>query len=328
MVISYRTLFSRSILVILLLVWLGSNSAQNKKPLGSKTTEPSVNLVVTVTDRDGKVITGLPQSAFAINIDSLPTDITSFSNQNSPMSVGILFDVSTSALGGQKSLEEINKNSSIILSALARFVELSNKANDYFVIGFNKRPALLLDWTSDQSAVVKSLNDLVLRGDTALYDACYLGVEKLQHGRYPKRALILISDGQDNNSSYTYKDVLELVRETGVLIYCVKLEANADLNLGATTAAAGEQTLRELADTSGGQAFYKKGGIPLRPSDAEPTFETIANELNNQYVIGIAPGASTNEKWKKVKVRVRSLSDSDKDTKDVKARTREGFYSR
>jgi Ca-activated chloride channel homolog len=134
--------------------------------------------------------------------------------------------------------------------------------------------------------------------------------------------LILISDGQDNNSKYTFKQVREALKESNVLLYSVNL--SNDYSAGSSLGLEGQDILRDLSLQSGGMFFYKKESTRLKLSDAASVFEIIATELRHQYSIEIAPQAlSPNLKWHKVRIQTKSPVE----TKGWSVRTREGFYA-
>ena len=167
-----------------------------------------ITLTVTVTDTYGRYVSGLSRGAFTLLDEKVPQEITYFSDDDSPVSVGVIFDVSGSMSG-----EKVKK----AREALSKFIQTSHNSDEYFLIGFNSRAQLLLDKTRDGNAVLDKLMFVQTRNNTALYDACYLGVEKVQRGAHPKRALLLISDGQDNNSRYTFNELRRLLKESDVV---------------------------------------------------------------------------------------------------------------
>src|SRR3989440_9588651 len=112
--------------------------------------------------------------------------------------------------------------------ALSHFIQTSHDNDEYFLIAFNSRAQLLLDKTRDGNAVLYKLTFVETRNNTALYDACYLGVEKVQRGSHPKRALLLISDGQDNNSRYTFSELRRLLKESDVVLYGIGILSGSD----------------------------------------------------------------------------------------------------
>lgn len=247
-----------------------------------------ITLTVTVTDPMGRYVSGLQKNAFSVFDENQPQEIEFFSDDDAPVSVGVIFDVSGSMSG-----DKVRR----AREALRHFIETSHDRDEYFLIGFNQRAQLLLDRTNDGDAVLSKLTFVDTHGSTALYDATYLGVEKVTRGRHPKRAILIISDGQDNNSRYTFSEVRRLLRESDVVVYAVGINS-ADPS--STLDSEGEATLTELAAASGGHAFF-----PRSSAEMDEVFEKIAVELRHQYSIGYRPNNFVNNgRWHHIKIKV------------------------
>ena len=248
-----------------------------------------ITLTVTVTDTYGRFVTGLNKNSFTILDDKTQQEITFFSDEDAPVSLGIVFDVSGS-MGGDKITRA--------REALSKFVDTSHARDEYFLIGFNSRAQLLLNHTRDSDALMQKLTFVQTHGQTALYDATYLGVERVTRGTHKKRAVLLISDGQDNSSRYTFNELKRMLKESDVIIYAIGIVSpNDDTSLGY----GGRAILEELAGVSGGKAFFPSTGAEMND-----TFERIALELRTQYSIGYRPSAFANDgKWHKLKIRVQ-----------------------
>lgn len=288
--------------------------ADPKQPQGKEVTGPVITntdlitLTVTVTDTYGRYVSGLSKSAFTVLDDKQPQDISFFSDDDSPVSVGVIFDVSGSMSG-----DKIRR----ARDALANFIQTSHNSDEYFLIAFNSRAQLLLDKTRDGDAVLDKLTFVQTKNNTALYDACYLGVEKVQRGAHPKRALLLISDGQDNNSRYTFNEVRRLLKESDVVLYAIGILGGTDA--GSQLGMEGQGILDELSNVSGGKAFF-----PRSPAEMDDIFEQIALELRHQYSIGYRPNNFANDgKWHKVKVKVTPPRGLPR----LFVRAKEGYYA-
>ncbi len=267
-----------------------------------------VTFNVTVTDIYGRFVSGLGKNAFSILDEKAPQEITFFSDEDAPVSVGILFDVSGS-MGGDKVRRARD--------ALAHFIQTSHDRDEYFLIGFNSRAQLLMDRTRDGQAVLDKLTFVQTKNNTALYDACYLGVERVQRGTHPKRALLLISDGQDNNSRYTFSELRRVLKESDVVLYAIGILGGSDM--GSALGMEGQGILDELSGVSGGKAFYPRSGAEM-----DDIFEQIALELRHQYSIGFKPkDFVTNGKWHKIKVSVHPPRGLPK----LFVRTKEGYFA-
>jgi Ca-activated chloride channel family protein len=261
-------------------------TVENDKPIIGHT--DLVTVTVTVTDMYGRFVTGLGKNAFTVLDDKANQDILFFSDEDAPVSLGVVFDVSGSMSG-----DKISK----AREALSRFIDTSHNRDEYFLIGFNQRAQLLLNRTRDSDALLEKLTFVQTKGNTALYDATYLGVERVTRGSHPKRAILLISDGQDNSSRYTFSEVKRMLKESDVIIYAVGIVGGGGSELDMQ----GRAILEELAGVSGGKAFF-----PSTSAEMNDTFERIALELRTQYSISYKPSNFTNDgKWHKIKVKVQ-----------------------
>jgi Ca-activated chloride channel homolog len=290
-------------------------SQTSKKKLGTELDDKSlitntdlITLTVTVTDTYGRYVSGLGKSAFAVFDNKKEQEITHFSDDDSPVSVGVIFDVSGSMSGDKVKRAR---------DALSKFIQTSHDSDEYFLIAFNSRAQLLLDRTRDGDSILNKLTFVETKSQTALYDACYLGVEKVQRGQHQKRALLLISDGQDNNSRYTFNELRKLLKESDVTLYAVGILSGSDA--GSALGMEGQGILDELSGVSGGKAFF-----PRSAAEMDDIFEQIALELRHQYSIGYKPESFVNDgKWHRVKVKVTAPRGLPK----LFTRYREGYYA-
>jgi Ca-activated chloride channel family protein len=247
-----------------------------------------VNVIVSVTDPYGRFVTGLSKDHFDIFDDKVKQQIAHFTDEDSPVSLGIVYDVS----GSMK--ERLMRS----IKALRRFIETSHDDDDFFLIGFNDRAKLIQDFTTSGDQVVGHLMFVNPKGSTALYDASYLAVEKVQQGRHTKKALLIISDGQDNNSRYTYKELRNRVKEADVQIYAIGITDPAS----DTLAGFGRGVLEEITRMTGGRAFFPNA---YNEPELVEICTRIALELRHQYSVGFYPSDVTSDaKWHKVQVKV------------------------
>jgi len=287
-------------------IQLPGGEADDKTPIITNT--DLITFTVTVTDMYGRFVSGLGKAAFTIFDDKSEQNISFFSDEDSPVSVGVLFDVSGSMSG-----DKVRR----ARDALAHFIQTSHDRDEYFLIGFNNRAQLLLDRTRDGNAVLDKLTFVQTKNNTALYDACYLGVERVQRGTHPKRALLLISDGQDNNSRYTFNELRRVLKESDVVLYAIGILGGSDV--GSSLGMEGQGVLDELAGVSGGKAFY-----PRSAAEMDDIFEQIALELRHQYSIGYRPpNFVSNGKWHKIKVKVASPRGMPR----MFVRSKEGYFA-
>jgi Ca-activated chloride channel homolog len=278
----------------------------NDAPVRVKT--DLVTLTLTVQDLYGRYVSGLSQDAFTVVDNNQQQEITFFSDSDAPVSIGILFDVSGS-MAGDKVIKA--------RKALSRFILTSHPSDEYFLIAFNSRAQLLLDRTRDGEAVLQKLTLVQPRANTALYDAVYLGIERVTRGTHQKKALLIISDGQDNASRYNFGEVRRLMKESDVVTYAVgiigKGESNSMLGMQ------GQAFLDELSSVTGGKAFYPETDVEM-----DEIFERIALELRHQYSIGYIPkDFEPDGKWRKLKVKVKPPRGLPRLT----VRGRDGYYA-
>jgi len=268
-----------------------------------------VNLTVAVTDRDGRAVAGLAPRDIEVYEDKVKQEIEHYSADDAPVSVGVIFDTSGSM---RDKLDQAR-------DALKAFVETSHAEDDFFLVGFNRRANLLAEFCDGES-LRRRLDLIGAQGETALYDAIYLGVEKVQQGRHRKRALLVISDGQDNASRYTLDQLRQRLKESGVQLYCAGVNrAGASEKAEQREAMRGRMILDEIARLTGGQAFFVNSA-----SELEKVTARVALELRHQYNIGYTP---TNQRrdgqWRKIRVRVNRPAWAP----ELIVRARDGYYA-
>ncbi len=279
---------------------------EDDKPISVKT--DLVTVTLTVTDLYGRFVSGLTKDAFKVFDNNQEQEITFFSDTDAPISIGILFDVSGSMSG-----EKIGK----ARKALERFIGTSHPSDEYFLIAFNNRAQLLLDRTRDGESVLQKLTLVQPKNNTALYDATYLGIERVTTGTRQKKAMLIISDGQDNASRYNFNEVRRLLKESDVTVYAVGITGGSDA--GSTLGMQGQSFLDELASVTGGKSFYPQTDVEM-----DEIFERIALELRHQYSIGFTPkDFAPDGKWHKTKVKVNPPRGLPRLT----VRGRDGYYA-
>ncbi len=285
--------------------------SQDMRQALNQTLKIDVDLVLinaTVTDPRNRFVTGLEGEHFQIFEDRVEQDIQYFSAEDVPLSLGIVFDVSGS----------MKDKLSIARDAAVTFLKTGSPEDEYFLAEFSVKPSIAQDFTTDISRLQNHLIFTPAKGMTALYDAVYLALEKVDEGSNPKKALLLITDGEDNRSRYTFGNVREFVKESDVQIYSIGIVSNwnSQLAMGRT----GRALIEELSEVSGGRSFF-----PNSVYELEDITTKIAVELKNQYVIGYF---STNErkdgKWRKVQVKVKPPRGLPRLT----VRAKQGYYAR
>ena len=249
-----------------------------------------VNLVLvpaTVTDPMNRLVTGLEKENFEVYDNNIGQTIKSFSTEDAPVTIGVIFDLS-----GSMSSKFMRAR-----KALSEFLRTSNPQDEFFVVGFNDRPAVIVDYTSDVDDVEARMVMLKPENRTALIDAIYLGVDKLKQAKYERKALLIISDGGDNRSRYTEGELRRVVRESDVQIYSIGI---FDQYAPTTEEQLGPILLNDICEMTGGRMFRV-----LDMNDLGDIASRISAELRNEYVIGYRPNdVKQDGNWRKLKIRL------------------------
>ena len=307
-------------MLALTLILLSTWSTSVAQSTGSPSSPATVLLTVTVTNNRKEVVSGLPKSAFTISDDKGTREITSFNSEDAPISIAMLFDIS----GSIRSPDGRN-NTKFMAEALSHFVQRGHPANEYFIIGFNVKPYLLLDGTRDIDAVTSLLQRLPsvqLRGNTALYDACIFAVNRVTHGVFPKQIILLISDGQENVSQSTLDDLLRDLREKNVLVYALNTTMGLESKINPFNTE-GSQVLHELTSMTGGVSHR-----PFSMAEMRADLERIAIELRHQYSISFSSAKeASGSKWHPLRIKVSSPPANRRDEQKLSGRSRKGYYS-
>jgi len=246
-----------------------------------------VLIPLTVTDPMDRLVTGLEKQNFTVYEDNHGQTIRTFSCDDAPVSIGVILDLS-----GSMSDKVVRARGAIL-----QFMKTSNPQDEFFVIGFNDRPVLITDWTSSVDDVEARLSTIQPGHRTALLDAIYFGLDKMKQAKYHRKALLVVSDGGDNNSRYTEGEVRSAVREADVQIYSIGI---FDPEAATIEERNGPLLLNDISNESGGRLFRvddlsEMGDIATR----------ISAELRNEYVIGYkTTDQKMDGKWRKVKVKL------------------------
>jgi Ca-activated chloride channel family protein len=249
-----------------------------------------VNLVllsVTITDLMNRPVTGLEKNNFKVFEGKEPQDIRHFSGEDMPLSLGVIFDTSSSMSSKFDRARE----------AVVEFFKAANPEDEFFMIAFSDRPEELSDFTSSVDDIQGKLLYSMPKGRTALLDAIYSGISKMRQAKHQKKALLIISDGGDNRSRYTAGEIKSLVKEGDTLIYAIGIY---DRYFATEEERLGPQLLDDITELTGGRAFTVDN-----PNDLADVATKIGIELRNQYVLGYRPKKFVSDgKWHKVKVKL------------------------
>jgi Ca-activated chloride channel family protein len=266
---------------------------EGKKALSARPNERmrvDVNLVlvpVTVTDPLNRLVTGLERQDFFVYENNALQKLKSFSSEDAPVSIGIIFDLSGSMT------DKINRARNSILE----FLRTANPQDEFFVIGFNDRPELITDFTNSIDNIEARLLTVKPGHRTALLDAIYFGLNKMKQAKNERKALLVVSDGGDNRSRYTESEVRAVVRESDVQIYSIGI---FDQYAPTREEQLGPILLHDVSEETGGQLFRVDD-----LADMADIATKISAELRNQYVLGYkSDDLKRDGKWRKLKVKL------------------------
>ncbi len=275
-----------------------------------------ITLAVTVKNKRGNLVAGVPRESFEILDDKEARPIESFANEDSPVSIGLLVDTS----GSMQFYE--NKDiarAAAIGDALSHFVEMSNPKSEFFVLAFDSTPRNLTDWKIGDELSSQKISISPQKKDTALYDAIIMGLDKFASAHYSRHVLILFTDGQDNNSKSTFMQVRERLKKSDISLYAIGIMTPSDV--GSALGMEGEGILDELTAVSGGESLY-----PHDKKEMAGAIDAVASELRHQYRISfLAPRTKTD--WHRVRIKVTPRVNAPTEFKSLSARTRQGYYS-
>lgn len=269
-----------------------------------------VALDVSVLNVLGEPVIGLTQADFLILDEGRFREITLFQKADLPISIGIVIDTSGSM---RNKLDFVNHS---ILSFLAA----SNPENEFFIVDFaHDKPELVCDFTRDPDEIRDTINEKMLTGGgTPLWDSVYLALEHLQNGRYDRKALLIISDGEDKDSFYRAADISRQVRTMEFQLYFIGLQDRTDgslFDLGSSAREEARAEIQQLATDSGGRGYF-----PEDLDQLDQIATKLASELRLQYRLGFnPPGTLPKQVFRKLQVQIANKS-------NYQVRTRRGYF--
>ena len=245
---------------------------------------------VSVIDPYNRFVTGLGKEHFKIFEDQQPVTVSHFTSEDVPISIGLLFDASGSMA------DKIDK----ARMAVGQFFRAANPADEFFLIGFNDRPFHISDFTRDPASLQNKLNFTEAKGRTSLFDAMYLGLHEMKKAKYARKVLLVISDGGDNHSRYSERDIKKAVQESDVQIYAVGIYEPYSSRSRTPEELAGPSLMTEISESTGGRQF------PVENlNDLPDIARKIGRELRSVYVLGYKPNNDTRDgKWRKIQVKL------------------------
>jgi len=313
-----------------------------------------VNVTATVTDRNGRFVPGLRQEDFIVYEENELQEVSHFSNERVPVSLGIVLDTSGSMVG--------DKLTSALM-AIDRFLtKLLAPEDEIFLYKFSSVPELVQDWTTDRQRLSRAIRRVNAGGGTAMLDALAESVPLAQTGQNRKRAIVLISDGNDTDSQTSLKEIKQLIRESEVMVYAIGIDGNAETTFGppaptnfpplptpfpgggrrprgpggvilpqfqwpfpqprgrgTVRMGGGDErvnvgALRDITDDSGGRTEVVRSARDLDPATAN-----IADELSRQYYLGYSSTTEKDGRWHAIRVETRD--------KSLRVRARRGYIA-
>jgi Ca-activated chloride channel family protein len=272
-----------------------------------------VMMYTSVFNKEGQFISGLKKENFNLYEDGVPQEIALFSQEDVPVTMGIILDLSASM---ESRIVQVNK-------AARAFIEASNPNDQIFLIGFNDEVELLQGFTSDVDEITDALENAPVIGGTALYDAIHLGVEEAHKGDKNKKSIVVISDGEDKDSLYSLNELVSFVQESDVQVFSIFLNDLPDKSLFARWWSKSEEekayeALKRISEESGGKTF-----IPNETNNIHSIVAEIASELRNQYSIGyFSNNENRDGSWRRVVIKLDAKAAS-----DPQLRYRRGYYA-
>ena len=294
-----------------------------------------INVTATVSDSSGRFVPGLRKDDLVVYEDDQPQEVTHFSAERVPVSLGVVLDTSGSMAGAKMNAAQ---------SALDRFLyDLLDKQDEIFLYRFSNYPVLLQNWTTDRQLLSRALGRITPSGGTAMYDTVAEAIPLAAGGQHQKKALVVISDGNDTASRADIRDIKKEIRETEVLVYAIGIDGDSESTVrrapmpprmpfpfpfppgrggrgrggwpqppigggrggGWSRAASDDRVnvaaLRDMTDDSGGRTE-----IIRDPQDLNPATVSIADELSKQYYLGYPSAGKKDGKWHAIRVEVKN----------------------
>jgi Ca-activated chloride channel family protein len=247
---------------------------------------------VTVTDPYNRLVTGLEPDNFRVFEDNTEQEVVSFSSEDVPISIGVIFDLSGS----------MSNKIAKARDAAIQFFKTANPADEFFMVSFNEHAELTSTFTNSVEELQNRMLATSPKGRTALLDAIYLGLSQMRGAHNAKRALLILSDGGDNHSRYNESDIKRLVKEADTQLYAIGIFDPLG-NRGRTPEELnGPSLLTDVTDLTGGRVFSVE-----RLEDLPDIATKIGMELRNQYVLGYHPSNKAHDaRWRKIKIKLRA----------------------
>jgi Ca-activated chloride channel homolog len=268
-----------------------------------------ITVVATVVDGKGRLVSNLTIDDFVVEEDGQPQAIKHLSpTADLPISIGVVLDASRSMESKIRTAQR----------AIDRFLSMIHREDEIFLMTFAMRPALIADFTSDRTKLTNALlTGVNVSGGTALYDSLYQALEKVKQGRHQKKAVLLVTDGEDTTSLTRFDKALQNIRQADMLVYSIGIKGAPGFEMGTdpfsghprstapNNTTVDMKVLNRFGEASGGRAWEISEAAFGKNMDA--VLDTIAAELRSQYSIGYYPNHPVKDgKWHSVRIRMKN----------------------
>lgn len=304
----------RVLLSAFLTLGLALSSAVAEEPPTMRVDVELVTLTATVTSRSGHYIGGLQKKDFRVYEDGVLQEIAVFESKEVPISLGIVFDTSGSMVDKIDDVQD----------AVMHFVHTVNPQDEIFVLRFSDEVDLVVDFTSDRGRLARAVRRLRARDSTHLYDAIAEGLQIVRHGRYQKKALLVVTDGNDTASAAGFDQVLELAQKSEVLIYALGIGHSERGSYGHAPGAFKDEVdmgvLSAFAEVTGGKSYHLEAAHRGERDLIDEACREVSAELRQQYTIAYYPTNTAKDgTYRRIRVKTRNPR--------YTVRTRRGYFA-
>jgi Ca-activated chloride channel family protein len=275
-VLSYALVFAQPAIAVTLDAWALSWSPSNVAAI--RVDSNLVLVPIAVTDNRNRLFPALQIGSFRVFEDGIEQQVSSVSSGDVPISVGVVFDTSAS----MKTKLEMARR------AVTQFLKTTNPEDEFFFLPFDSSAGPMSTFTHDPEVILYQVGSTEARGSTALLDAISTGLGKLRQGHNPRRAMLIVSDGEDNHSRYTKSEIKAMIREANVQIYAMAIRQQI-LSRRGRPVSEGPELLKQICNETGGRSFEIEG-----ERDLLAAADRIGLELRNEYLLAYRP---TNQQW-------------------------------
>ena len=260
-------------------------------PVSFESQATLVLIRATVLDRAGHPVTGLTRENFALFDEGEPQELATVAEESEPVSAAIVFDAS----------ESMSARTGHAREALARLLAGANSDDEYCLITVGSKPELAADWTTAEGSLQNQVLTVTARGNTALLDAIDIAFRQFRTARHDRRMMIVISDGEDNASRFSEREITRRLEESDVELYAINLYPATLRRQHAAYDFAGRDLLTRLSERTAGRYFAID-----RPKDLDAAMSSIEDEMRWRYVLSYTPPTPADGRFHRVRVKVKN----------------------